>query len=74
MVKLLVSHSLVEIESLKNRLEQAGIACFVKNQYASNLAGEVPFAEVFPELWVVNEEDVPRGPRICSGGGERTAD
>lgn len=26
MVKLLVSHSLVEIESLKNRLEQAGNA------------------------------------------------
>lgn len=58
MVKIWVSQNLVEIESLKSRLEQAGISCIVKNQFTSTLAGEVPFAEVFPELWIVNEQDL----------------
>ncbi len=87
MVKILVSQSLVEIESLRSRLEQAGITCFVKNQYASSLAGEVPFGEVFPELWLVDEKDVQRaedmlqrwradsgstGPKwVCASCGER---
>lgn len=50
MKKVLVSQNLVEIEVLKERLEQAGIPCTIKNQRSSSLAGEVPFAEVFPEL------------------------
>lgn len=57
MQKLFVSSMLVEVESLKEMLEQEGIVCTVKNQQGSSLAGEVPFAEVFPELWVVNNDD-----------------
>ena len=43
-----MSQILVEAESLKEILEQAEISCTVKNQQGSSLAGEVPFAEVFP--------------------------
>lgn len=57
MQKLFVSPNLVEVESLKNVLEQAGIQSWIKNQRSSSLAGEVPFAEVFPELWVLNDAD-----------------
>jgi rubrerythrin len=57
MQKLFVSQMLVEVESLKDVLEQEGILCTIKNQQGSSLAGEVPFAEVFPELWVVNNDD-----------------
>lgn len=57
MKKVFVSQNLVEIEVLKERLEQAGIPCTIKNQRSSSLAGEVPFAEVFPELWVVRDAD-----------------
>jgi len=56
-VKIFVSQNLAEVEALKSRIEDEGIPCFVKNQFTSSLAGEVPFAEVFPELWVVREED-----------------
>jgi len=59
MIKLFVSQILVEVESLKEMLEQQDIPCTIKNQQGSNLAGEVPFAEVFPELWVLNNEDFP---------------
>ena len=57
MRKLFVSPNLVEVESLKDLLEQAGIPSWIKNQRGSSLAGEVPFAEVFPELWVLNDPD-----------------
>ena len=57
MQKLFVSSNLVEVESLKDILDQAGIQSWIKNQRGSSLAGEVPFAEVFPELWVVNDAD-----------------
>ena len=60
MLKLFVSQILVEVESLKEMLDQQDIPCTIKNQQGSNLAGEVPFAEVFPELWVLNDEDLPK--------------
>ncbi len=59
MEKIFVSPMLVEVESLKEILEQEGIPCMIKNQQGSSLAGEVPFAEVFPELWVINNKDYP---------------
>ena len=57
MQKLFISSILVEVELFKEVLEQEGILCMIKNQQGSALAGEVPFAEVFPELWVINDND-----------------
>ncbi len=57
MRKLFVSHNLLEVESLKALLEQGGIQSWIKNQRGSSLAGEVPFAEVFPELWILNDAE-----------------
>ncbi len=57
MKKVFESQSLVEVESLQGFLSQASIPTTIKNQQTSMLAGEVPFAEVFPELWVLNDSD-----------------
>jgi len=62
--KLFVSQQLFEVESLKEVLEQADIPCTIKNQHTSMLAGEVPFAEVFPELWVLRDADCPRAKEL----------
>jgi hypothetical protein len=88
--KFFVSQSLVEVELLKELLEQAGILCTIKNQQASTLAGAVPFAEVFPELWVLRDEDYDQAkmlledrpkdlepaqrPWTCAGCGESHTD
>lgn len=86
MKKVFVSQLLVEVEALKEVMETAGIRCMVKNRQGSSLAGEVPFAEVFPELWVNDEDEAaaaqilachkqspPREapPWTCPGCGER---
>ena len=64
MMKLFVSQSLVEVETRKEVLDQAGILCTIKNQQGSSLAGEVPFAEVFPELWVLHDLDYPKAKEL----------
>jgi hypothetical protein len=57
MKKLYVSQSLIDVESRKELLEQAEIPCTIKNQRSAMLGGEVPFVEVFPELWVLHDEN-----------------
>jgi hypothetical protein len=87
MKKIFVSQHLIEVEMRKERLEEAGIPCTIKNQRSSGLAGEIPFTEVFPELWVIHDEDGDRAGQlleeglvalpsnqdtwVCSGCGER---
>ncbi len=58
MKKLYVSQSLIDVESRKELMDQAEIPCMIKNQRSAMLGGEVPFAEVFPELWVLQDEDL----------------
>lgn len=59
----------MEVESLKEILEQADILNTIKNQTTSMLAGEVPFAEVFPELWVINDADYDRAKQLLDDWG-----
>ncbi|MBN1239281.1 MAG: DUF2007 domain-containing protein [Gammaproteobacteria bacterium] len=58
------SESLPEIGHLKNLLEQAGIACVVRNEQLSGGLGEIPFLECLPELWVLDDADLPRARRL----------
>jgi hypothetical protein len=60
MKKLYVSQSLIDVESRKELLDQAQIPATIKNQRSAMLGGEVPFVEVFPELWVLKDEDFER--------------
>ena len=64
MKQVFVSQHLFEVEMRKERLEQAGIRCLIKNQRSSGLAGEIPFTETFPELWVVQDEDAYRARQV----------
>ncbi|MDH5642210.1 MAG: DUF2007 domain-containing protein, partial [Nitrospira sp.] len=64
MKQVFVSQHLVEAEMRKEQLEQAGIRCTIKNQRASGLAGEIPFVEVFPEVWVLDDQDYDRARRL----------
>lgn len=46
------------ISHLKNVLILEGINCFIKNDLAYTLAGEVPVNEVWPELWITDKNDL----------------
>ncbi|OQW35252.1 MAG: hypothetical protein A4E19_16925 [Nitrospira sp. SG-bin1] len=68
MERVFVAQHLIEVEMRKERLEEAGIPCTIKNQRSSSLAGEIPFTEVFPELWVIQDEDCDRARKILEEG------
>lgn len=44
----------------KDRLEQEGIACLLKNYDLVSVMGEIPMVDIYPELWVVDSETWPR--------------
>ena len=60
MQRLYVSQNLIDVESRKELLDQVQIPSTIKNQRSAMLGGEVPFVEVFPELWVLNDENFDR--------------
>ena len=64
MKKLYVSQSLIDVESRKELLDQAGILCSIKNQRSAMLGGEIPFVEVFPELRVLQDEDLEQAQKF----------
>ena len=64
MKKLTASASLVTINHFKNVLESEGIACRIKNEHLGSIVGEMPFIEVWPELWVINDLDYDRAKQL----------
>jgi hypothetical protein len=66
MKPLLCSLNPLEIHHLKNVLEAEGIACRVRNELLSRLAGEVPFTECAMELHLVRESDRQRAEALLA--------
>jgi len=58
------SLKLLEVHHLKNLLEAEGIRCHLKNELLSRLAGDIPFTECAPELWLLDDRDFDRAKRI----------
>ena len=69
------SLNLHEIHHLRNLLEIEGIHCQIKNEMLSRLAGEIPFTECAPQLWLQDERDLERAKQVLKefGRGSATA-
>lgn len=64
MKKITSSDSLVTINHYKNLLTTEGIAAFIKNEHLGGILGEMPFQEVWPQLWVENDLDYDRAKQL----------
>jgi len=64
MKKVTASESLITINHYKNLLESEGIATRLKNEHLGSIVGEMPFVEVWPELWVINDLDYDRAKQL----------
>lgn len=56
MKKILSTPIVGEIPRLQNMLENAGIACILRNVMSAGLSPEVPIAESTPELWIQDDQ------------------
>ena len=60
------SLKLLEIHHLRNLLEAEGIRCMIRNELLSRLAGEIPFIDCAPELWLLDARYLDRAKRIVA--------
>jgi hypothetical protein len=66
MKRILSAPNLIEITQLKDVLESAGIACFIKNEISAGLMGEVPLTECTPELWIEDDQRLAEAMQLKS--------
>jgi len=60
MIKVFEDFDITLVGHYQSVLESNDIATFMKNQFGTSGAGELPFVEVIPQLWVLNEADAGR--------------
>ncbi len=64
MKKVTAIDSLITINHYKNLLESEGIPAFIRNEHLGSIVGEMPFQEVWPQLWVRNDLDYDRAVQL----------
>ena len=69
MKKVTSADSVITINHYKNLLHSEGIPAFVRNEHFGSIMGEVPFQEVWPELWVENDLDYDRALQLIDAAG-----
>ena len=69
MKKVTSADSLVTINHYKNLLASEGIRAFIRNEHLGGILGEMPFQEVWPELWVENDLDYDRALQLIDSDG-----
>jgi hypothetical protein len=57
MIKVFEDFDLARVGMVQSALSAAGIRTLLKNQFMSSVMGEIPFVEVMPELWVLDERN-----------------
>jgi len=66
MKKVTSSSSIVIINHYKNLLQSEGIDAFLRNEHLGSIVGEMPFVEVWPELWIKNDLDYDRALQLIN--------
>lgn len=69
MKRVFRSASIVDVAHFRNVLELRGIPVHVRNFHLGGALGELPWLDVMPELWVVDERDAPLAERLIAEGG-----
>lgn len=64
-MKLVFEHiDFTTVGHVRGLLEAAGIPCEIRNEGGSGAAGELPFTQVYPELWILDDRDAARAGEI----------
>ena len=64
MIKVFEDFDISLVGHYQSVLEDNGIKTFLKNQFGTSGAGELPFIEVIPQLWVLNSAESERAEQL----------
>ncbi|GAA5526092.1 hypothetical protein Maes01_02686 [Microbulbifer aestuariivivens] len=74
-MKLIYTHeNRLLVELARSKLELAGIAVFLKNEFAQGAAGELAPHQAWAELWLERERDFERATQLLRQADEPQAD
>jgi len=60
MIKVFENFDFSRVGQMQSLLESQGIKTFMRNQYSSSVVGDLPFVEVVPQLYVLEDNDLER--------------
>lgn len=63
MLKIYTSENRVLLEILKSKMEDESIACIINNDFPP-AAGEITPVSAYPELWILNDEQIDHAKKI----------
>lgn len=64
LIKVYENFDFSRVGQMQSILESNGIRTFIRNQYGSSVMGEVPFVEVVPQLFVLDDRDAERAAEL----------
>lgn len=70
MIKVFEDFNYILVGQMQSLLESNGIRTFMRNEFGSTVAGELPFVEVVPQLFVLEDRDEEPARRLiesCMG-------
>jgi len=65
-IKVFEDFNFSRVGQMQSLLESHGIRTFLRNEYGSSVVGELPFVEVVPQLFVLEQKDVERAKELLS--------
>lgn len=66
MIKVFEDFDFSRVGQMQSLLESHGIRTFLKNEFGSSVVGELPFVEVIPQLFVLEEKDLEKANELIS--------
>ncbi len=63
-VKLFTASDLIEAQVVEKLLSAEGIDAFIKNESLQSGLGELPFVEMWPEIWLTHAKDSERARKL----------
>jgi len=66
MIKVFEDFDIALVGHYQSVLEANGISTFMKNRFGTAGSGELPWVEVVPQLWVLNDADEQRARALIS--------
>jgi hypothetical protein len=64
MIKVFENFEFSRVGQMQSLLESHGIKTFIRNEYGSSVVGELPFVEVVPQLFVLEQKDLARAKQL----------
>ncbi len=64
MKRLFVSDNRILVLQLREFLQENHIRCIVRNEYLGGAAGELPPTECWPELWILENQQLEKAEKL----------